>query len=71
MIFKQRSEPLELVLYRFLNNRMDLSENDKKHYWTINKGYEGEVRSDIWLLNLTDNWLVLHDLLLEYNKSTF
>jgi hypothetical protein len=47
MIYKQRLEPLELVLYRFLNARMDLSENDKKHFWTINKGFEGEVRSDI------------------------
>jgi hypothetical protein len=71
MIFKKRSEPLELVLYRFLNARMDLSENDKKHFWTINKGYEGEVRSDIWLLNLTDDWFALHDLLLEHNQSTF
>jgi hypothetical protein len=71
MIFKQRSEPLELVLYRLLNARMDFSENDKKHFWAISKGYEGEVRSDIWLLNLTDHWLVLHDLLLEYNQSIF
>lgn len=71
MIFKKRSEPLELVLYRLLNTRMDLSENDKKHFWTINKGYEGEVRSDIWLLNLTDDWFVLHDLLLEHNQSAF
>lgn len=71
MIFKQRSEPLELVLNRFLNTRMDFSENEKKHFWTISKGYEGEVRSDIWLLNLTDNWLVLHDLLLEFNQSIF
>jgi hypothetical protein len=29
MIYKQRLEPLELVLYRFLNARMDLSENIK------------------------------------------
>jgi hypothetical protein len=71
MIFKQRTEPLELVLNRFLNARMEFSENDKKHFWAISKGYEGEVRSDIWLLNLTDNWLVLHDLLLEYNQSIF
>jgi hypothetical protein len=71
MIFKQRSEPLELVLNRFLNARMNFSENDKKHFWAISKGYEGEVRSDIWLLNLTDHWVVLHDLLLEYNQSIF
>lgn len=71
MVFRQRPEPLKLVLNRFLNARMDFSENDKKHFWAINKGYEGEVRSDIWLLNLTDNWLVLHDLLLEYSQSTF
>jgi hypothetical protein len=71
MLFKKRSEPLELVLYRFLNARMDFSENDKKHFWTINKGYEGEVRSDIWLSGLTDEWLILNDLLLEYNGSTF
>lgn len=71
MVFKERPEPLELVLTHFLNARMDLSEEDQKHYWTIKKGYEGEVRSDIWLQNLTDSWLVLHDLLLEYNQSIF
>ncbi|MFP7298436.1 nuclease-related domain-containing protein [Neobacillus niacini] len=59
------------MLNNFLDTRMNLTENDKKHIWTINKGYEGEVRSDIWLLNLTDNWLVLHDLLLEFNQSIF
>lgn len=71
MIFKQRSEPLELVLNRFLKARINFSENDQKHFWTLSKGYEGEVRSDIWLLNLTDNWLILHDLFLEYNQSIF
>jgi hypothetical protein len=71
MIIKQRSEPLELVLNRFLKARMDFSEDEQRHFWTISKGYEGEVRSDIWLLGLTDNWLILHDLLLEYSQSIF
>jgi Nuclease-related domain len=71
MVFKERPEPLELVLTYFLNARIKLTEDDQKHYWTIKKGYEGEVRSDIWLQGLTDSRLVLHDLLLEYNQSIF
>jgi hypothetical protein len=72
MIFKHRSEPLELVLNRFLHARMNFSNDCERHFWAIKKGYEGEVRSDIWLQqNLIDNWLILHDLLLEYNQSTF
>jgi hypothetical protein len=71
MVFKERPEPLELVLTYFLNARIKLTDDDQKHYWTIKKGYEGEVRSDIWLQGLTDSWLVLHDLLLEYNQSIF
>ncbi|MBY0148076.1 nuclease-related domain-containing protein [Neobacillus niacini] len=71
MVFKERPEPLGLVLTHFLNARMKLTEDEQKHYWTIKKGYEGEVRSDTWLKNLTDSWLVLHDLLLEYNQSIF
>ena len=39
MIVKQRSEPLELVLNRFLKARMDFSEDEQKHFWTINSIY--------------------------------
>jgi len=38
MIFKQRLEPLELVLNRFLNTRMDFSENEKNIFGQSVKG---------------------------------
>nr|WP_263324005.1 nuclease-related domain-containing protein [Neobacillus sp. Marseille-Q6967] len=50
---------------------MNLSENDIINLKNLEKGYEGERKSDEWLKDLTDHWLVLHDLLLEYNGSKF
>lgn len=68
MIIQQRPEPLELIISCFLVERLVLPEN---HITSSEKGYEGELRSDKWLENLTDNWLVLHGLLLENHGSRF
>lgn len=71
MIIKQRSEPLEFILFRYINARMVLSDKEIRYYLNLKKGFEGEQKSDVWLENLTDEWLILHDLLLEYNHSKF
>jgi hypothetical protein len=68
MIIQQRPEPLEILIFRALFERLVLLEN---HIIFSEKGYEGELRSDKWLEGLIDNWLVLHGLLLEYNGSKF
>jgi hypothetical protein len=68
MIIQQRPEPLEILIFRALFERLVLAEN---HFTFSEKGYQGELRSDKWLEGLTDNWLVLHGLLLEYNGSRF
>ncbi|OLS37893.1 nuclease-related domain-containing protein [Bacillus sp. MRMR6] len=72
MLIRPRPEPLVLVLLKFLNARMVIPIDHVKKLKTLQKGYEGEQRSDTWLKdNLTDNWLVIHDLLLEYQNSKF
>jgi hypothetical protein len=71
MVIKNRIERLVIVLFRYLNARMNLTDKEVNYYSNLIKGYEGEQKSDIWLKNLTDEWLVIHDLLLEYNHSKF
>nr|WP_263328449.1 nuclease-related domain-containing protein [Neobacillus sp. Marseille-Q6967] len=71
MIIHARPLPLEILLLRYLSRRMEFSESELINYQYLEKGYEGELRSDEWLQGLTDQWLVLHGLLLEYNGSKF
>ncbi len=46
MAYKPRIESNELKILRVLNIRMILSEKDKQQYFTLKKGYEGEVMFD-------------------------
>ncbi|MCM3118148.1 NERD domain-containing protein [Neobacillus sp. MER 74] len=71
MLFKSRLELLEITLLRSLNARMRLSDKDVSNYTRLRKGLEGEQKSDLWLEGLSEEWLVIHDLLLEYNNSKF
>lgn len=71
MNFRQRPEKSELVLLHYLHARMEFSYEEGVTYTNLVKGYEGELKSDGWLRGLTDEWLVLNDLLLEYNGSKF
>lgn len=70
---KTRKPSEELKLYRSLNMRMDLSDEEVKYCWSLEKGFEGEQQFDAWLMNLPDseNWVILNDVLLEYNNTTF
>ena len=71
MIFRPRPEKLELVLLRYLHSRMVFNESQALTFFTIEKGYEGELKSDAWLKGLTDEWLILNDLLFDYHGSLF
>ena len=46
MLLKSRSESKELMAMRYLNKRMELTEDEKSRYSILEKGYEGEVRFD-------------------------
>jgi hypothetical protein len=71
-VLKHRSESEELRLLRSLHIRMKLADQDFKNYMNLEKGFEGEKKYDIWLAeNLTGQFQVLHDLLLEHNKNKF
>ncbi len=69
MIIKSREEPLELKILRSLNSRMDLSAKDKHHYHNLEKGYKGELIFDEWLTAISNERLVLNDLLFELNNT--
>jgi hypothetical protein len=68
---KPHIEPVELKLLRYLNKRKNLSSKEKLHYLNLEKGYEGESKVAAWLKNLTSEWIILYDLLLENNNSLF
>lgn len=72
MVNMPRPVPNDLIIYRLLNKRMNLSENDKKYYLHREKGFEGEVMFD----KLTEKFLtnechILRGLLLEINNTEF
>lgn len=69
--YKQRSESLELRIMRYLFLRMKLSAKEVKHYFNLVKGYQGELKFDEFSTCLTNNWVILNDLLLECNNTVF
>src|SRR5262245_16870868 len=71
MPFKARVESDELKMLRILNTRMELSEEEKRHYLNLEKGYEGKVKFDLLTEKLQNECYVLNDLLLKSNNSSF
>lgn len=71
MILKERTESKELKLYRSLYARGELSEEDRQYYFNLEKGYEGELAFDRYLETLSDDWLIVNDLFLRYNNTSF
>jgi hypothetical protein len=70
-VIKQRSVSHELSVMRSLNMRTDLSDDEKKHYFKLEKGYQGEVMFDQLTAELHHDILVINDLCLEYNNTIF
>jgi hypothetical protein len=71
MIIKTRNQPEELRILTALNTRMELPEKDRQKYWSLLKGYEGELHFDHWIAPLETENLILNDLLLEVSGSMF
>lgn len=71
MEYKSRKESPELQKLHILNTRMELTEEEKQHYLNLKKGYEGEVRFDCFTRELQCDCLVVNDLLLHHNNTTF
>lgn len=71
MNVKPRTVSNELAILRFLNKRMKLSEEDKRHYLNKEKGYQGELVFDRLTEKLQSNVYVLNDLCLELNHTVF
>ncbi|GER68495.1 hypothetical protein BpJC7_11410 [Weizmannia acidilactici] len=71
MLYKARTEPQELLVFQSLDRRMELTEKDKQYYWNLKKGFEGECRFDSWTEKLECDCLVLNDLRLSVNNTTF
>ncbi|MDR4888037.1 nuclease-related domain-containing protein [Fredinandcohnia sp. QZ13] len=71
MVYKHRTKPQELVVFEILNKRTELSSKDKQYYVNLKKGYEGELLFDSLTEKLRCHCLILNDLLLEVNNTTF
>ncbi|MBU5466146.1 NERD domain-containing protein [Virgibacillus sp. MSJ-26] len=71
MEYKPRTKPKELAILEILNKRMNLKTEDKQRYYSLKKGYEGEVHFDSLTKKLQCECLILNDLLLTQNHTTF
>ncbi|MFA9558801.1 nuclease-related domain-containing protein [Evansella sp. AB-rgal1] len=69
--FKERTEPYQLKVLNYLHVRMSFTEKEKKYLENLRKGYAGEKQFDLWLSQLTEEYIILNDLLLEVNHSEF
>jgi len=71
MALKSRSESKELKIMRALNARSNLTSKEKKYYFKLEKGYQGELMFDLLTEKLQSDMLIINDLCLEINDSFF
>lgn len=71
MIYKQRQKPSDLPILGSLYTRTHLPTEDKQYYYNLEKGWEGELRFDSFCKEITCDCLILNDLLLSSNNTTF
>ncbi|WP_096155591.1 MULTISPECIES: nuclease-related domain-containing protein [Bacillus] len=69
MAYKNREKSSELLTLELLNDRMELLEDDMRHFLNLKKGYLGEIEFDALTEKLQSECIILNDLLLK-NKST-
>ena len=68
---KSRSESDELKIMRALNTRSNLSPKEKKYYFKLENGFQGELMFDVLTEKLQSDMLVINDLCLEINDTIF
>lgn len=71
MILKNLVEPDELLIMRYLNTRMELTEDEKSYYSNLEKGFEGEKKFDQMAESLKEERFIINSLLLKVNNSHF
>jgi len=71
IVIKPRGENIELELLRSLRVHKKLEEEDENNYVSLEKGWAGEKQFDQLLLGLTNECLILNDLLLKVNNTLF
>ncbi|MEH7387063.1 nuclease-related domain-containing protein [Bacillus sp. JJ1521] len=71
MIIKNRNVPKELVLLRFLQGRMKVSEKTENQIISLEKGFIGEKMFQQRMTKLTLDCLFINDLLLETNNTHY
>ncbi|WP_413304247.1 nuclease-related domain-containing protein [Bacillus sp. 1P10SD] len=69
MPYKARIESDVIKIWRILNARMRLTDDEQKKYLYLEKGFAGEVQFDLYTEKLHSKPLILNDLLLESNNS--
>ena len=69
MAYKNREKSSELLTLEFLNDRMELEEDDLRHFLNLQKGYQGELQFDSLTETIQSECIKLNDLLLK-NKNT-
>jgi len=71
MLMKPRNKPKELVILESLSPRIEFPEKIKQQYASLEKGFAGEKLFDSFLSKLEADVLILNDLLLKVNQTTF
>ncbi|RFB18864.1 NERD domain-containing protein [Bacillus sp. HNG] len=71
MIYKERIESINIKIMKAQNARMDLNKAERQYFLNQIKGYEGELSFDSFIKNLGSDYLVLNNLLLQFNNTTF
>lgn len=71
MIIKPCIPSKELLFFRSLNARLELSQKDHHHYVVLEKGFNGEKNFNLLLEDYPTECLTLNDLLLEKNTTLF
>ncbi|MBV7505939.1 NERD domain-containing protein [Bacillus sp. sid0103] len=71
MLLKSRSESVELKIMRSLSIQSNLSPKERKYYFKLEKGYQGELMFDLLTEKLQSDMLVINDLCLEMNDTMF
>ncbi|WML58086.1 nuclease-related domain-containing protein [Neobacillus sp. PS2-9] len=70
-VLKPRTESKELLVWRNLHARSELTSDEKYYYRTLEKGYEGELMFDKLTKGLQCDVYILNGLLFEINNSYF
>lgn len=70
-VYKRRTRSFELEILTLLDERKGLPASEKRYYYNLAKGYEGELAFDHLIEQLHCDCLILNDLLFNVNHTSF